>query len=382
MWGGIFPGRKRMDSIEKVPMFRPFMSGQAIFNAIDVLRSGWIGEGPLAQKFEGALTELFSYRYPIATNTGTAAIHLALDLAGVERGDEVITTPMTCTATNHPILQMGAKPVFTDIQHGTGNMDPQSIRKQVSEKTKAILVVYWGGLPADMNEITAIAHEYDVPIIADGAQALGATYFHDPIDTWADFTIISFQAIKIITSVDGGVLLCPNKAVADTARLKRWYGIDRVNRKPTPDGYYDWHVGMPGYKYHMNDLAASIGLGNLKHIRELFYHNQLIAALYREELKDVDGITLFDTFDDRMGTNWLFTIHVQDRENFIRALLSRGVESSIVHRRNDLEPVFGGKRLPLPVLNEYEKTYVSIPIGHHITQEVAHRVVGAIKGGW
>lgn len=371
-----------MPDLKRIVMFKPFVSDRAVLNAMRVLQSGWVGEGPVVVQFENTLRQIFKYEYPVATNNATGAIHMALNLAGVEYGDEVITTPLTCTATNHPILYSGAVPVFADIQYLTGNIDPDSVADKITTDTRAIMAVSWGGYPPDLKELSEVAKSYHLPLILDAAQGLGSVYHREPIDVFPDYTIISFQAIKIVTTVDGGALLVPTAEDEIIAKEMRWYGINRAERTPTVQGYWDWPTQMIGYKYHMNDVAASIGLGNLGFFSSLFKKNQDIANRYRVGLSTVDGVTVFSAAPDRVGTNWFFTIHVERRDDFAKAMRDRGVDVSIVHKRNDLDPIFGGDRLDLPVLNRFEKSYIALPVGWHLEPEDVEYVISAIEAGW
>jgi perosamine synthetase len=367
-----------------VVMFYPYISEEAIERAVSVLRSRWIGEGDVVKEFEAALCERFGFYHALALCNGTAGLRLALAVAGVGPGDEVITSSMTCTATNTPILEQYATPVFADIQWETGNIDPEDIEHRITDRTAAIMVVHWGGYPCDMDEILAIADRYALPVIEDGAHALGASYHGQPIGTVSDFTMFSFQAIKQLTTVDGGLLATRSQVMHDRARIRRWFGIDRDNRVPSEvwPGYKAWPQTQVGYKYHMNNVTAAIGLGNLEHIEDILYRRHAIVARYREALHDVPGVTLFERLDDRTSGDWLFTMHVENRMDFHRALLERGVESSVCHIRNDLHPMFGPLRHDLYALDLYQSTYISIPLHDHLTDEDVEHVISAIQKGW
>lgn len=368
--------------MDRIKMFQPWMSEEAIQAASTVLRSGWIGEGPVVAEFQSALEDKFGYRHAVALNTGTAGLHLALVLAGVGPGDEVITTAMTCTATNHPILQVGAIPIFADIQPLTGNLDPADVARRVTERTRAIVCVHWGGYPCDLHKLVEIARQNRLTLIQDGAQALGATFRGLPLSEWGDYLMISFQAVKVITSVDGGLLTCPDGDKYREAIRRRWYGIDRELRQPTPEGYYDWLVDEIGYKYHMNDVTAAIGLANLAHFDRLHARRAEIVDCYRAGLAGVPGVTLFERWEDRESGDYLFTLHVEDRAGFCKMMDGRGVDVSIVHRRNDLDPVFGGRRADLPALDDYERTYICLPLHNHLGDGDVARVIAAVRGGW
>jgi len=369
----------------QVPLFKPYVNQKAIANAIKVLQSGWIGEGPVSEEFERKVGDVLGVSYPVLTNSGTAALHLALILAGVHPGDEVITTAMTCTATNHPILMCGATPIFADIDYQTGNVDPADIERRITEQTKAILVTHWGGYPCDMESINQIGPKLDkhIAIIQDGAHAQGAYLNGYPIARWSDFFMTSFQAIKTVTMVDGGLLGCRFPGDAEEAKRLRWFAIDRQHRELAPDGYYNHRdIDRVGYKYQPNDVAAAIGLGNLEDFVELVKQRQRIAKMYENKLRGVSGVTPFKNDPGYDSAYWLFSIHVENRDDFIAAMKDRGVGAGVVHRRNDVYGVFGGRRSDLPNLDRYEKTYVSIPIHNMMTYEDAGYVIECIKRGW
>ena len=180
-----------MPTREQIRMFKPYVNEAAVSNAVEALRSGWIGEGARVEEFEKALCDQFGYRYALGLNSATSGLRLALAMCGVGPGDEVVTTAMTCTATNMPILEQFAVPVFVDVKYNTGNIDPLKIEKCITEKTKAIMCVHWAGYPCDMDEIGQVAARYGVPVIEDAAHALGATYKGAPIGTLSQFTVLS-----------------------------------------------------------------------------------------------------------------------------------------------------------------------------------------------
>lgn len=365
-----------------IRMFSPYVNEKAITLAGETLRSGWIGEGPRVQEFEEALNTQFGFRYSVALNSGTAALRLALAMAGVGPGDEVITVAQTCTATNMPILEQFATPVFADICYDTGNINPGDIEHRITEKTRAIMCVHWGGYPCEMDEIMAIAHKHELPVIVDGAHALGATYHGEAVGAIADYTMFSFQAIKQLTTGDGGLLTINTQEQYDEARRRRWFGIDRRNRVRQVNGYAYWNQSEVGYKYHMNDVAASIGLGNLEDIDEILAQRWIFAHEYREELTGVPGVTLTQNRDDRESGNWLFTIHVERRDDFCRMMTARGIETSVCHIRNDMHDVFGPRRDDLPNTDKWHETAICIPLHNYLSLSDVRRVIGTIREGW
>ena len=272
-----------------ITLFWPHVSPRVAPALTQVLGTRWIGQGPKVDELEKKFSALTQVPQAVAVNSCTSALHLALILAGVGVGDEVVTTPLTCSATNIPILYCRAKAVFADIKAQTLNVDPASIASKITQKTKAILAVHWGGEPCDLAEIHRISQKHKLPVIEDAAHALGATYQGKPIGSASDFTCFSFQAIKQITSGDGGMLTVNNPDHAKRAKLLRWYGMDRTC---TGDIYEKHGIKEVGYKYHMNDLTATMVMVQLDDLPAVHARRRQIVERYRAELKDVAGLTL------------------------------------------------------------------------------------------
>jgi perosamine synthetase len=362
--------------------FSTIISDKSKYLANQVLNSTFISAGKMADLFENCLTETLNVSKPVSVNSGTSALHLALDVAGVGPGDEVILPAQTFIATGFVILMLGAKPVFADIQIETGNIDPKSIRDKITEKTKAIIPVHWGGYPCDLDEINAIAKEFDIVVIEDAAHALGAIYKSRPIGSISNYTCFSFQAIKHITSGDGGAICCLDDSDHYQLKRRRWFDIDRDNSKPDLLGERVYDAENIGYKYHMNDLAAAVALGNLESFGIIQDRLDFISNFYFNELKNVPGLTLLNYKDDRKSANWLFTIKVKERINFIKALKDQNIPSSVVHLRIDKNSVFGGINKELINQEIFNNEQVSVPIHANLTDEDIYKIVNAIKKGW
>jgi len=362
--------------------FHTHISDQVYDKVKSVLDSGFLSEGEVVEEFENALSEKLGLINPVAVNSGTSALHLALILAGVGPGDEVILPAQTFVATGLVILMQGATPVFADIQYDTGNIRPQDIKHRITERTKAIMCVHWGGYPCDMYDILDIAGKHNLPVIEDAAHALGATYKACPIGTISRFTAFSFQAIKHLTTGDGGMLCCSRKADAERARRLRWFGIDRANSKVGFLGERLYNIEEVGYKYHMNNLAAAVGLGNLEGLRCRLLARQLIGRYYRTKLADTLGIQLLRVDRERTHAYWLFTMLVERREDFIRKLAEHGIPASVVHLRIDRNSVFAGFYDDLPFQTVFNQRQVSIPIHEGLTKADVEHIVEVIRGGW
>ena len=362
--------------------FHSHISRKSIELVTKVLESSFVSAGNMADSFESSLHDTLGFVGPVTVNSGTSALHLALAVAGVKPGDEVILPPQTFIATGLVILMQGAVPVFADIQYETGNIDIQSVRGKITERTRAIIPVHWGGYPCDLEEINRIAEEHGLSVIEDAAHALGATYKGKPVGSISRFTTFSFQAIKHLTTGDGGVLCCLDKDDFHAAKRRRWFDIDRENSKTSILGEREYDAAQLGYKYHLNDIAAAIGLGNLEELPKQLKLRRDIAHRYREELEGISGVTLLDYKQDRESAYWLFTILVESREDFIRAMKERGVPTSVVHLRIDRNSVFGEKPPDLHNQERFNDRQVSIPIHSDLSGEDVECVVNAIKTGW
>jgi perosamine synthetase len=276
----------------------------------------------------------------------------------------------------------GATPVFADIQPDTGNLNPESVRAKLSRCTKLIMPVHWGGYPCDMDEIHAVAAAAGVVVLEDAAHALGATYKGRPIGSISQFTALSFQAIKHLTTGDGGALCCRDADEYEEARRRRWFGIDRARDKASILGERQYNLTSVGYKYHMNDVAAAIGLGNLPELPAQLARRREIAAVYRRELRNVAGLTLLRLEPDRESAWWLFTVLVERRENFVPALAERGVPTSVVHQRIDRNEVFGGPNEDLVGQRLFDDSQIALPLHAALTDSEVEQVIDAVRHGW
>ena len=271
-----------MKTSEETVLFHPYRSKKSFKNVKKVLSSRWIGQGPLVDKFESKFKSMFGKKnHSLATGSGTDALHLSYILAGLKKGDEVIAPIFTCTATNIPFLYMGIKIKFADIDPETMNISVNSVKKLISKKTKAIICMHYGGLPCDLDELQKLATKYKIPLIEDAAHALGATFNKKPIGSISDFTMFSFQAIKHITTADGGMLCIKNKSLLKQAKRIRWFGIDREKKQKAT---WENDIFEIGYKYQMTDLGASVGLEGLKDFTKVLKHRKTIFNIYLEKL--------------------------------------------------------------------------------------------------
>lgn len=362
--------------------FDTYVSPSAHKAVSEVLATTMLSEGKLVAKFEAEIHSSIGIKNLVALNSGTSALHLALVLAGIGEGDEVILPAQTFIASGLAIKYVGATPVFADIQYQTGNIDPNSIREKITGKTKAIMVVHWAGYPCDMTEIGAIAGEYGIPVIEDAAHALGAVYKNMPIGAISELTCFSFQAIKHLTTGDGGGLAIANEAMVSVAKKLRWFGIDRASSPMSELGERIYDVDQVGFKYHMNDYAAALGLSNLAGFKERLAKVRNLASQYRQALNGVSGIELFNNSQDRLSACWLFGVHVERRNDFARKMKSVNIPVSVVHQRIDRNSVFGSLRADLQAQEKFDATQIHLPIHMGVNKEDIELIVHEIKKGW
>ncbi|MCQ9207593.1 MAG: DegT/DnrJ/EryC1/StrS family aminotransferase [Omnitrophica bacterium] len=362
--------------------FETSISKKAISNAVKALKSGWISAGKCAEEFESRLERDLGLINPVTLNSGTSSLHLGLVVCGVGPGDEVIIPAQTFVATGLVVLMQGAKPVFADIDPRTGNISPRSIEKKITKNSKAIIPVHWGGYPCDMDDIGAIAKRHNLAVIEDAAQAVGASFKKKAIGALSRFTAFSFQAVKQLTSGDGGALCCLYKRDAVLAKKLRWFGIDRVKAKPSLLGERLYDISKTGYKYHLNDLQAAVGLGNLAGLRARLERRRRVAMRYRNAFKRISGIKPLDYKKDRESSYFLFTVLVEKRKDFICSLLRRNIPASVVHLRIDRNSVFGGVKPDLVGQEKFDCMQVSLPIHEKLSDNDVSRVIKAVKSGW
>jgi dTDP-4-amino-4,6-dideoxygalactose transaminase len=344
-----------------IPLFKVGMSPEAPAHVAAVLESGYIGQGAMVEAFEGALQTLLALpEPPLTTNSCTSAIDLALHLIGVGPGDAVITTPMTCTATNSPIVTRGAIPIWADVDPWTGLIDPSDVARKLTPRVKAIMAVDWGGALCDY----AALKQHGLPVIQDAAHHLASPA--------GDYACYSFQAIKFLTSGDGGALWCPPDQL-ERARLLRWYGLDR---RSSADFRCEQNIQEAGYKYHMNDIAAAIGLANIGGVGQLIARHKENAAYYDQQLEsyEVSRGPL-----DPASACWLYTLLETDRAGFIAHMADRGIACSPVHARNDQHTAFHFPNGPLPGVDHFASRNVAIPVGWWLSSEDRQKVVEAVR---
>jgi len=324
---------------KSIPIFYPHIPKNAKKSISKVLSSRWIGQGPLVDDFEKKFSNQFCDKMPvIAVGSGTDALHLAYILGNIKKNDEIICPVFTCTATNIPLLYIGAKIKFADIDPKTLNISIESVEKLITKKTKAIVFVNYGGILNNLEKLNTIAKKNKIILIQDAAQSLGARYKKKSITKYADFTIFSFQAIKHITSGDGGALTVRNKFHEKKGKRIRWFGIDRPKKQ---GGTWENDIKEVGYKYQLTDLGACLLLDSMKEYKSIRSHRNLIYKTYLKYIIQNKKIKCVQSIDKNAEeVMWLFTVITPYKDLLQKKLRERNIETNQVHFRNDRYSIF------------------------------------------
>lgn len=339
------------------------------------LYSGQIAEGEQVYEFEKQFSEKFNIKNVLAMSSGTAALHAALKLCGVEPGDEVISTPMTAEPTNLSILYCGAKVVWADIDPQLGGMDPDSVRSKITDKTKAILCVHYAGYPVNLAELKSIANQHGIPLIEDCAHALGALYAGKHVGLVGDYAIYSFQAIKHMTTIDGGVLAMANPKKMEEAKKFRWFGM----LKGVPRT--EVNISSVGYKYNMNNVVATIGQIQLRNISNVLQRHIENGKYFDEMFAKVVGIDFAKCDANAEPSYWLYTLLSDDSEDLEKTLNAAGISASKLHRPNNFHSIFHESKTDLPGLDKFYKRLLHLPCGWWVSDEDRALIVETVKKG-
>lgn len=330
-------------------LFKPFISDEARANVQRVLLTDQIAEGQEVKDFEHELQNKLNVSNLVTLNSGTSALELAYELAGIRAGDEVISTVFTCTATNIPLVRLGAKIVWADIKEDL-NIDVEDVKKKITENTRMVVFVHFGGNNRGLAELLDICNARNIILVEDAAQAIGSDYWGK-----ANYTAVSLQAIKTITSGDGGFLICRDCEDYKKAKKLRWFGYDREAKKLKEDIDLD----LAGYKFHMNNINAAIGRGNLLHLDNIKTHIKALGEIYK-------SYGLFTHI-------WLAGGLTNDYKALQKAMEDAGYQIGKHHYRNDQYSLFGGRQ-KLPMMDFIENKYFFVPLHMGVSLEDAHKI--------
>ena len=377
------------------PLFKVYMNKDVPIKVGETLMSGKISQYNKVSEFEEKLSTYIGNKNILTLNSGTNALHLAyhllkkpikeLNYPGLKDGDEVLTTALTCVATNWPILANNLKIKWVDIDSSTMNINLNDLKKKLSSTTKIISVVHWGGTPTDLDELKQICDYAEKTfgfrpmIIEDGAHSFGAEYNGKKLGNHGNIVMHSFQAIKHLTTVDGGLLILPTDELYERGKLQRWFGISRERKNKQKDFRVEDNIEEFGFKFHMNDVNAVIGLTNFPQVVENLKIHRRNANYYSKELQNIDCVELLITNEKINSAYWLFTFKIKKRDEFISFMTEKGICVSQVHGRNDRHTCVKEFKSDLPILDEYSKKIVCIPVGWWITEKDSKYIIDCIK---
>ena len=373
-----------------VPFHRAPVGEEEALAVCEVIRSGWITMGPKTFEFEKEFAKYVGAPHAIAVSTGTAALHLALEAAGVREGDEVLLPTTTFTATAEAVTYLKARPVLVDIEPVTMNLDPQDAARRISSRTKAIIPVHLGGQPCDMKEIQKLACEHHLKIIEDAAHALPSEYRGRRIGQISEFTCFSFYATKTLTTGEGGMVTAENPAAADRIRLMRLHGIERdAWKRYRSGGSWRYQVLEAGFKYNLTDFQSAIGLVQLAKCDRMRQARQIIAQRYNNAFSSTEELLLPEIRSDRTTSWHLYILRLRldrlrgDRDDFVQKLNDRGVACSIhfipLHLQPYYQRAYGYKGGDFPNAEKQFDSCLSLPIFPSMTDQEVEHVIRVVQ---
>ena len=366
-----------------IPYGRQWIDEDDIQAVADVLRGDYITTGPKASEFEKAVCDYTGAKYAVAIANGTAALHAACFAAGIQQGDEVITTPMTFAASANCVLYCGGTPVFADIRPDTYNIDPEEIRKKITDKTKAVIAVHYTGQPCEMDEIHEIAREHHLMVIEDAAHALGADYKGRKAGCISDMTTFSFHPVKHITTGEGGMITTNDKKLYEKLKLFRSHGITReehlMNRNE--GGWYYEQLDL-GYNYRITDIQCALGISQLKKLDKFVARRKELVKRYNEAFQNTAGIICPQQMEGCNSSWHLYVVQVHNRKEVFDKLRAAGIQVNVHYIPVYKHPYYqqhGYQTECCPNAEHLYEHIISLPLYAGLTDEQQNYVIEQIK---
>lgn len=373
-----------------LPFSLPLTGPEEEQEILDCLRSGWLTSGPRTVRFEEAIREITGAPYAVAVNSCTSALHLSLLALGVGKGDEVITTPVTWPATANVIVHAGAKPVFSDIDPETLNLDPDQLEKRITPRTKAVIPVHIAGQPCEMEKIHKIAERHGIACLEDAAHALGAEYRGKRIGQTSCITCFSFYANKNVTTGEGGAVVTDNKSYYEFIRLYALQGVTKdAWQRYGGQATGHWDVVAPGYKYNLSDLHAAVGIHQLRKLSSFLSTRQQYAEMFDQAFQEMPEVETLKTIPGVFHTRHLYIIKLRldqlkiGRDPFMKALQAEGIGVGLHYRSLHLQPyyreTFGWKPEDCPQASAVSDRILSLPLYPKMSTDDVRSVIRAVK---
>lgn len=365
-----------------IPVFRPSITEEEIEAVSNVMRSGWLGLGPVTEQFEKALAEYFGAEHVVAVNSGTAALHLALAVLDLQPEDEVIVPSITFVSTAHVVEYCGARVVFADVDEDTLNINLDDVKRKINDRTRAIIPVHYGGHPVDLDRLRQIVGNRDITIIEDAAHACGAYYQGKPVGGLSPLTCFSFHAVKNLTCGEGGAVTTNNPEWAKKLRQLRWMGISKdTYARSSGDRVYAWQYWVHdlGFKYHMHDIAAAIGLVQLRRLEENNRKRRRIAERYSDAFAGLGWLDRPIEHPDSFSSWHIYGLRALDRDRLIAHLKKRGIAPGVHYYPVHLHPYYADRGTQCPIAEEIWKRILSVPIFPDMDDRQVERVIDAVR---
>ena len=348
-----------------IPYGHQWIDEEDIEEVVKVLKSDWITTGPKIEEFENALRRYVGCKYAVAVNSGTSALDIAVQTLNLPRGSEIITTPFTFVATSNAVLYNNLKPIFADIEKETRNINPEEIRKKITDKTKAIIYVDYAGHPCDIEEIKDIAEEHDLYLIEDASHAIGAEYKGKKIGNFADMTIFSFHPVKHITTGEGGVVVTNNKEFYEKLKMLRNHGIDKsALDRFGPEAGWAYDLKFLGRNYRITDFQAALGISQLKKLDGFIRRREEIVEMYNEVLEDLHEIET-PVVKPYVKPTWhIYTVLLKgiNRNEFFSKMRKRNIGVNVHY-------------IPVYHFSYYQEHFFLNPKDFPVTEEVFSKIV-------
>jgi perosamine synthetase len=359
---------------------KPSIGNEELEEVKKVFETGWLGMGSQVLEFENLIKDYLGVRNVVAVNTGTTALHIALDAYNIGPGDEVITPSLTFCAGMQSIIALNAAPVFCDIDPDTLNIDISDMEKKITPKTKAVMPVHYCGYACDMDRLLDIAGRNKIVVIEDAAHAFGSSYKGRKIGSMGDATCFSFDPIKNITCGEGGAIAVNDDGIAEKIRKKRNLGISKDSwqrQENTRSWFYE--VVMPGYRYHMSNINAAIGIVQLRKINKFIERRRSIVEKYNDAFRNVKHIRMFHWDISEMAP-FMYILRVTDgrRDEMMNFLASKGVASGVHYIPNHIQPLFKDYATDLPVTETVWKEIITLPLFYDMSEEDVNLVICSV----
>lgn len=364
-----------------IPVFKPSFGDEELEALRTPFSTGWIGLGPRTKEFETAFAEYIGVRYAVAVNSGTAALHLALMVAGIEDA-EVISTPITFVSTNHAILYNKGIPVFADVEADTVNIDAAEIRKAVTARTKAVVVVHYGGHPCDMDPILEIAREHNLRIIEDTAHGCGGEYKGRKLGSIGDLACFSFHAVKNLSTGEGGMITTNDEEFYGRLLKLRWMGISKDTwSREEKDEKYSWYYNVEevGFKCHMNDIPASIGLVQLRKLDRMNDRRREITERYNKGFSGLKWLETPVVKPYARSAHHNYVIKVEKRDALNVFLQEKGISTGVHYIPNNHYDMYRNCKGETPVAEKVWKKLLTLPLYPDLTDEEVDYIIGEVR---